>query len=455
MNTSYTERLQKALRGSLILPGDARYEQARSVYNAMHDRRPACIVEAADTADVVAAVNFARDSGLDLAVRGGGHSVPGYGTCDGGVVVDLQSINHVLVRAEDCTVQAGGGCTLGQLDHATHAYGLAVPGGTVSSTGLGGLTLGGGMGHLSRSRGLSIDNLLAAEVVTANGEILRCSETRDPELFWAIRGGGGNFGVVTSFTFRGHEVPSVFAGPTFFEPEEQVIRNYERLVHESPWELNALLAFALAPPAPFVPEAWHLKPVIGILACWSGDDSQDKALPDVVASAGKMVGQAMWRMPYPEVNTFFDDLLPSGLRHYWKASAARKFSDGAIAAHLEHGTRVPTPEGGNFIFSTNGACHQLDADETAFANRSANFSSALSAIWHNAEDDQVNIDWIRGYYDALAPYSEPGAYINFMAEDADVDLDSTYGAKYQKLRRIKRQYDPDNLFRHNQNIPPA
>ncbi|NNL96274.1 MAG: FAD-binding oxidoreductase [Xanthomonadales bacterium] len=447
--------LQQALRGRLIQQSDAGFDEARQVYNAMHDKRPALIIQAADTADVVASLNHARINGLDVAVRGGGHSVPGYGTCDGGLVIDLGLLNHVVVDPENRIVQAGGGCTLGGVDHATHAYGLAVPGGTVSSTGLGGLTLGGGMGHLSRSCGLSIDNLVGAEVVTANGDIVHCSEDNEPDLFWAIRGGGGNFGVVTSFAFVGHHVPSVFAGPTFFEPDAQVIRNYQRLVQEAPWELNAILAFAQAPPAPFVPEAWHLKPVIGILSCWSGDDDQDEDLPDMVASAGKVVGQAMWRMPYPQVNTFFDELLPRGLRHYWKASAAREFPEGAIAAHMEYGTKVPTIEGGNFIFSTDGACHQVDEQATAFANRSACFSSALSAIWHQPEDDQRNIQWVRDYYDALAPHSDPGAYINFMADDEDMDLDSNFGAKYLKLRELKAQYDPDNLFHHNQNIPPA
>jgi len=425
------------------------------VYNAMHDRKPAGIVQASDTADVVAAVNHARNHGLAVAVRGGGHSVPGYGTCDGGLVIDMAAIGHVLVRAEDRTVQAGGGATLAQLDHATHAYGLAVPGGTVSSTGLAGLTLGGGMGHLSRRCGLTIDNLLTAEVVTSDGQIRRCSETHEPDLFWAIRGGGGNFGVVTSFTFRAFNVPTVLGGPTMFEFDAQVIRNYQALISEAPRELNAILAFALSPPAPFVPDERHGTPVIIILACWCGDQGQDESWPARIAECGNVVGQGLWRMPYPEMNRFFDELLPRGLRHYWKSAAFSDFPDGAIAAHLEHGPKVPTPEGGNFVFSTSGAVQDAGDEATAYANRGAGFSAALSGIWHDAADDEANIAWVREYYDALEPFSDPGAYINFMSGVDDGAMSSNFGAKYRRLREIKSRYDPENMFRYNQNISPA
>jgi FAD/FMN-containing dehydrogenase len=454
MNDQAIEDLHARLRGTLIQPADEGYDQARSVYNAMHDRRPALIVQATDTADVVAAVDFARDHELLLAVRGGGHSVPGFGTCDDGLVLDLGKMNSVHVDPSSKHVRAGGGCTLGDLDHATHAYGLAVPGGTVSTTGLAGLTLGGGVGHLSRAYGLSCDNLVSAEVVTAAGQIVSCDASRHPELFWALRGGGGNFAVVTSFLFRAHPVNTVLGGPTFFRIDGAVMRNYESLMRDAAEELNALCAIALAPPAPFVPEEWHNKPVMSVLACWCGSEAEDENIPRRIAELGEVVGQALWRMPYPEINTFFDELLPAGLRHYWKASTAIDLPDGAISAHLEHGPRVMTPEAGLFMFPINGACHQVDDDATAFANRNAMLSAVITGTWHEEADDETNIRWVRDYFEALKPWSEAGAYVNFMSGDDREQANASYGAKFQRLRAVKQEYDPDNLFRVNHNIEP-
>ncbi len=454
MNTELIAQLAAQVRGPVIRTGDAGYDEARAVYNAMHDRHPLLIVSAKDVADVVAAVNFARDQELLLAVRGGGHSVPGFGTCDGGVVLDLGGMNSVHVNTRDNTVRAEGGCTLGDLDHATHAYGLAVPGGTVSTTGLAGLTLGGGMGHLSRSCALSCDNLISADVVTAAGEILRCDADSHPDLFWAIRGGGGNFGVVTSFKFKAFPVDTIFGGPTFFHIDAAVMRNYEALILSAPEQFNALFAIAQAPPAPFVPEEWHFKPVMVILTCWSGSVEEEKSILDSVSECGEIIGQALWRMPYPEINTFFDELLPPGLRHYWKANAAMGFSDEAIAAHLEHGPGVPNAESGLYVFPINGACHRVEDDETAFANRHTKLSAVIAGTWHNAEADEANTAWVRNYFEALKPHSEPGGYVNFMSGDDQDLVDANYGPKFQKLKEIKAVYDPGNLFRMNQNIAP-
>ena len=454
MNTELIAQLTAQLRGSIIQPGDQGYDKARAVYNAMHDRHPRMIVQARDVADVVAAVNFARDQGLLLAVRGGSHSVPGFGTCDDGLVLDLGGMNSIYVNAAQSTVRAEGGCTLGDLDHATHAYGLAVPGGTVSTTGLAGLTLGGGMGHLSRSCALSCDNLISAEVVIATGEIISCDEKNHTDLFWAIRGGGGNFGVVTSFKFKAFPVESVFGGPTFFHLDAEVMRNYEALISEAPEQFNALFAIALAPPAHFVPEQWHGKPVGVILSCWSGSQEAEQGIVDSVSACGNVIGQALWRMPYPEVNTFFDELLPHGLRHYWKANASMGLTEGAIAAHLEHGALVPNAESGLFVFPTNGACHRVDADETAFANRHTKLSAVIAGTWHDVEEDESNTAWVRNYFEALEPHSEIGGYVNFMSGDDQNLMDANYGPKYQRLKEIKAVYDPDNLFRMNQNIAP-
>jgi len=454
MNDELIKSLGNQLRGALLKAGDAEFEAARAVYNAMHDKHPALIVQASDVADVVATVNFAREQGRSLAIRGGGHSVPGYGTCDDGIVLDLGKMNSVYVNPDAKIVRAEGGCTLGDLDHVSHAYGLAVPGGTVSTTGLAGLTLGGGMGHLSRSCGLSCDNLISADVVTAAGEIITCDKSRHPDLFWAIRGGGGNFGVVTSFKFQAHPVATVFGGPTFFRLNESVMRNYQALLAKIPRQLNALLAMVLAPPAPFVPESWHNKPVIAVLTAWSGPENEDQRILDAVSDMGEVVGQAVWRMPYPEINTFFDELLPHGLRHYWKANAFMEFSDEAISAHLEHGAKVANPESGYFCFPIDGACHDVSPEDTAFANRHTNFSGVIAGTWHEEKDDTAYTGWVRDYYTALKPSSESGAYVNFMAEDDEDQVDENYGPKLQRLKEIKRIYDPDNLFRVNMNIRP-
>jgi FAD/FMN-containing dehydrogenase len=456
MNDKAVEPLSSVLRGNLLRPSDAGYQEARMVYNAMHDQYPALIVQAVDTADVAAAVNFARERELLLAVRGGGHSVPGFGTCDDGLVIDLGNICNVVVDASEKRVRVGGGCTLGGLDHATHAYGLAVPGGTVSTTGVAGLTLGGGMGHLSRHFGLSIDNLQSAEVVTAAGDIITCDADRHPELFWAIRGGGGNFGVVTSFEFLAHEVPTVLAGPTVFQVDGKVLRNWEMLMNKAPEPLNTIWAVALAPPFPFLAKEWHGQPVMIALSCWSGSDHEDDHIPGMMADLGDMIGQALWRMPYPQVNTFFDELLPPGLRHYWKANTAKGYSDEAIAAHLEHGPKVKTLESGNFVMPINGACHRVAEGETAFANRASFFSSVIAGTWHDPDEDAANIAWVRDYYAAMEPYSDPGGYVNFAGdEEQSRDAESTYGNLLKRLGEVKREYDPHNLFRVNQNIAPA
>ena len=454
MNSDYSE-LSSKLHGMLTLPGDPDYDEARAVYNGMHDRRPAGVVRAQGIADVVATINFAREQGLLLAIRGGGHSVPGFGTCDDGLVLDLGSMKEVTIDTANMTVIVQGGCTLADMDKATHEYGLAIPGGTVSTTGVAGLALGGGMGHLSRSCGLSCDNLLSAEVVTAGGETLSCSNDENPDLFWAIRGGGGNFGVVTSFKFKAYPIKTIYGGPTFFRPDGDVMRNYESLITRMPEAFNALFAIVLAPPAPFVPEEWHFKPVMAMVTCWSGAEDQDEEILKAVSEAGDIVGQALWRMPYPEVNTFFDELLPPGLRQYWKANAFTGFSDEAIDEHLVHGPRVPSLESGIFIFPINAACHRLGGDETAFANRDSNLSTVIAGAWHESKDDEANTKWVREYYEALDPLSEGGAYVNFMDVDDQNQASSAYGPKMQRLKEIKGQYDPENLFRVNQNITPC
>ena len=449
------ERFETCLRGAIVRPNDGDYDDARKVYNAMHDRRPALIVRAVDSADVKAVVDFSRTHDLLLAVRGGGHSVPGFGTCDDGLVLDLGRMKGIRVDPERRTVRAEGGCTWGDLDHATHAFGLAAAGGVVSTTGIAGLTLGGGMGHLSRRCGLSCDNLLSADVVTADGALVTCDKDRHPDLFWALRGGGGNFGVVTSFEYQLRPVAEILGGPTFYHVDGDVLRNYQAFIADAPEELGAIFAIVLAPPVPFVPEEWHGKPVMAVVTCWSGPSEEDEKITAALGDLGNVIGQALWRMPYPVINTFFDELLPHGLQHYWKANFAREVSDEALAVHLEHGVKVPNFESGPFFFPINGACHRMAADETAFGHRQAAMSLVISGSWQSPADNEKNSRWVRDYYEALRPYSEEGGYINFMSGDDQGRAPKNYGTNYRRLREIKATYDPANIFTMNQNVAPA
>ena len=447
--------LQRALRGGLIQPDDAGYDEVRKVNNGMHDRRPALVVQAASVADVMTVVRFAAERDLLLAVRGGGHSVVGFGTCDGGVVLDLGRMRGIRVDPERRTVRAEGGCTWGDLDHATHAFGLATTGGIVSTTGIGGLTLGGGMGHLERRCGLSCDNLLSADVVTADGSFVTCSADRESDLFWAIRGGGGNFGVITSFEFRLHDVGEIFGGPTFYRIEGDVLRRYRDFILAAPEELGALFAFTKAPPLPFLPEDWHGKPIAAVVACWSGDVGEGEKALAPLQNLGDVVGAYVARMPYPVINSLFDALLPPGLRQYWKGNFVTELTDAAIEAHLEPGSKVPTIESGTFLYPLDGACQRVAPEATAFAYRNVDFATVIAGAWHQPADDERNVRWVRDYYEALRLHSEAAAYVNFLAEEDRDRVPVSYGDNYRRLVEIKSRYDPTNLFRINQNIPPS
>jgi FAD/FMN-containing dehydrogenase len=448
------EGLKAGLRGELVRPGDENYDEARKVYNAMHDRRPALIVRAAGAADAIAAVRFAGEHDLLLAVRGGGHSIPGFGTCNDGLVLDLGRMRGMRVDPERRTVRAEGGCTWGDLNHATNAFGLATTGGIVSTTGIAGLTLGGGLGYLARSCGLTCDNLISADVVTADGNFVTCSEERNEALFWALRGGGGNFGVATSFEYRLHPVADILGGPTFFPLNGDVLRGYRDLMSEAPEELGALLGLALAPPAPFIPEEWHGKPVCVVLVCWTGPTGEGEKILKTFETWAPVIGQAVGRMPYPSINTLFDELLPPGLHHYWKGHFVRGLPDEAIEAHLEYGSTIPSVETATLLFPIDGACHRVAPEETAFAYRDADFAVGLGPSWPNPADTAANIEWGRRYSEALAPYAEEGGYVNFMSGDDQVRVRANYRRNYDRLAEIKRRYDPDNLFRMNQNIAP-
>jgi FAD/FMN-containing dehydrogenase len=453
---STIQDLRAATRGQVIGPDEPEYDEARAVYNAMIDRRPAAVVRAETVEDVVAAVNHAGEHDLPIAVRGGGHSVPGFGTVDDGLVIDLSAMREVTVDPGAMTAKAQGGTTWGGFNDATNAHGLATTGGIISTTGVGGLTLGGGIGYLARGAGLSCDNLLSAEVVAADGKVVTASESEHEDLFWALRGGGGNFGVVTRLEFGLHPVGDIYGGPMFFELDDarDVLRWYREFIVDAPEEFGGFPAWQIAPPLPFIPEERHGQPFLAFVACWAGPIEQGesalKPLHDVAPVVAEMVGP----MPYPALNSAFDGLVPPGLQHYWKANFVKELTDEAIDAHLQHGPNVPVVNSTVHIYPINGACHRVAPDATAFAYRDATFATVIAGMWPDPADNDRNIAWVRDYYDATAPLSEPGGYINFMAADDQSRIRDNYRGNYDRLVEVKRRYDPDNRFRVNQNIAP-
>ena len=451
------EELRASLRGELILPGDEGYDEARKVYNGMIDRRPAAIIRCADVADVITTVALARDDGRLLSVRGGSHCVPGFGTNDDGIVCDLGGMRGVRVDLGSRTARVEGGATWGDLDHATHAFGLATTGGIISTTGVAGLTLGGGIGHLARGCGLSCDNLISADVVTADGRLLTASEDENADLFWALRGGGGNFGVVTSLEYRLHPVREIYGGPIFYPVDHaaEVMRFYREFIAQAPEQLGAFFAFQIAPPLPFIPEDRHGETMCLIVACWAGPVEDGEAAIAPLLEAAPVVAQFVGPMPYPALNSAFDALLPAGLQHYWKADFVRELTDDAIAAHLEHGPRVPAVESTMHLYPIDGACHRVASDETAFTYRDARFACVIAGMWPDPADNERNIRWVRDYWTAIHPHSEPGGYINFMADDDQGRIRDNFKENYERLVEVKRRYDPENLFRMNQNVDPS
>ncbi len=453
---STVEELRARTTGQVITPDDPGYDEARAVHNAMIDRRPSVVVRATETADVVAAVNHARDNDLDLAVRGGGHSVPGFGTVDDGVVIDLSGMRAVTVDPGSKTASAQGGATWGDFNDATNAHGLATTGGIISTTGVGGLSLGGGIGYLARGVGLSCDNLLSAEVVTADGQTLTANANEHEDLYWALRGGGGNFGVATSLEFRLHPVAEIYGGPMFFEIADagDVLRWFREFIADAPEEFGGFPAWQIAPPLPFVPEERHGDPFLAFVACWAGPVDQGEQMLKPLHDVASVVAEHVGPMPYPALNSAFDGLVPPGLQHYWKANFVKELTDDAIAAHLDHGPNVPVVNSTVHIYPINGACHRVASDETAFAYRDATFATVIAGMWPDPADNEKNTAWVRDYYGATAPLSEEGGYINFMADDDQGRIRANYRGNYDRLVEVKRAYDPGNLFHRNQNIVP-
>jgi FAD/FMN-containing dehydrogenase len=449
--------LAARLRGTLLRPGDHAYEEARHVHNGMIDKRPALIARCADVADVIAAVNFAREHELALAVRGGGHNGPGLGTVDDGLVIDLSGMKGIRVDPSARTARVEGGSTWGEVDHATHAFGLATPSGFISSTGVGGLTLGGGIGYLSRTHGLTIDNLLSVDMVLADGSFITASADDHPDLFWAVRGGGGNFGVVTSFLYQLHPISTVYGGPIFWPIEQgpELLRFWRDFIKTAPEELNGWFAYVTVPPAPPFPEQYHMQKMVAIVWCYTGPQEKAEELFRPIRAFGTPAIDAAGPIPWPVLQSLFDGLYPPGLQWYWKADFFTDLNDKVIDLHAKYGPQLPTMHSTMHIYPINGAAHRVGSGDTAFSYRDATFSEVIVAVDPDPSNNERMIQWARDYWTALHPYSAGGGYINMMMDEGEDNVKASYRDNYARLSQVKAKYDPNNLFHVNQNIKPA
>lgn len=450
-------QLKANFRGKILLPGETAYEESRIVYNGMISRRPWIIAKCADEADVITAVNFGRENKIPLSVLGGGHNAGGLGMCDFGIAIQLTGLKYTHIDPKAKTIRVGGGSTWGDVDHATYPFGYAVPTGIISTTGVGGLTLGGGIGHLSRKYGLTIDNIVEAEVVLANGTLVKASEKVNPDLFWGIRGGGGNFGVVTSFLFRLREVKNVFAGPMFWELDraEEVLQWYDEFIDKAPETLNGFFLFLSVPPGDPFPKEIHNRKMCGVMWHYSGPENKiDEVFKPIrqMKPAYEFTGV----MPHPAVQSMFDPLYPSGYQWYWRANFVNEIPDKSIKEHVKFGKALPTPLSTMHLYPINGAVHKVKENDTAFSYRDAKYAMVIVGVDPDPAKKDIITKWTKDYYDAVHPYSAAGAYINFMMHDEGQErVKASYRGNYDRLIEVKKKYDPKNLFFINQNINPA
>jgi len=446
-----------AFAGELIGPDDAGYDSARALFNAMIDKRPALIARCAGADDVAAVIRFAREHDLPLAIRAGGHNGAGLASVDGGVVCDLSLLRDISVDPGTRTIRVGGGCLWGEVDAATNPHGLAVPAGIISTTGVAGLTLGGGHGYLSRAYGLTIDNLLSAELVLADGTRVTASADEHPDLFWAIRGGGGNFGVATEFVFRAQPVDTVVGGPTFWalEDADELLAAYREWLPSAPRNVMGFFNFHTVPPGPPFPEEIHLRKVCGVVWCVDGTDEEAERAMQPLLSVAEPLMHGVGRMPLPALNSAFDGLYGPGDQWYWRGDFVKEIPDEAIARNREWNDRMPTFKCGSHLYPVDGAVHDVPAEDTAFAYRDATWSQVFVGVDPDPAGASTVRDWTIGYWEALHGYSAGGAYVNFMMEEGQARVKATYGGNYDRLAQVKATYDPDNVFRVNQNIEPA
>lgn len=450
------EALGAHFRGALIGRDDPDYDTARKLYNAMIDKRPRLIAQCVDAADVIAAVNVARDTGLDVAVRCGAHNGPGLSSVDDGLVIDLTPLRGVIVDPKARVAHVLGGTLLGEVDHATHAFGLAAPFGIISTTGVGGLTLGGGVGNLTRTLGLSIDNLIEADVVVADGSLLKTNEEENPDLLWALRGGGGNFGVVTRFAFRLSPVSTVVAGPTLWPLDRagEILSWYREFIPQAPEELNGFFAFLTVPPAPPFPEDLQLQKVCGVVWCWAGPPDEAETVLAPVRELQPVL-DGVQPLPLPALNSVFDPIFPPGDQWYWRADLVSEIPDEAVEAHLGFAEKMPTWKSTMHLYPIDGAAARVGSDETAWPNRGGGWVQVMVGVDPDPANKELVKDWCVSYWETLHPYSAGGSYVNMMMEEGEDRVRATYGANYERLAQVKAKYDPDNLFHVNQNIRPA
>ena len=446
-------------QGELLRPADRQYDEARKVWNGAIDRRPALIARCSGAGDVTAALELARERELPVAVRGGGHSIAGDSVCDDGLVIDLSPLRAIKIDPAARTARAGGGVLWGELDAATQARGLATVGGIVTHTGIAGLTLGGGIGWLMRRHGATVDNLLAADVVTAGGELLRASDEEHPDLFWALRGGGGNFGIVTSFEYRLHPVgPTVLAGPLYYALEDgpMVLRHYRDLIADAPDELTTILNLRMAPPLPFIPEELHGRPVVTIAVCYAGDLARGEAVLAPLRRFGSPLVDAVGPRPYVELQRMFDPSVPHGWHYHWRSWELPPLSDSAIDTLVEQAGRITSPRSYIIVFQLGGAIARVGERETAYSQRDAAHNVNINAVWLEGDPEaERHVRWVHECYAALETHAGGRAYVNFLADEGADRVRAAYGpVKHDRLVALKRRYDPANVLRGNQNISP-
>lgn len=457
MSGQAIDQLRSSFRGELIQPTDAAYDSARRVYNGMIDKRPRLIARCTDVADVIAAVKFGASNQMLTAIRGGGHNGAGLGICDDGLVIDLSRMKGIRVNPKDKTVRVEGGCVWGDVDHATHAFGMATPCGFISTTGVAGLTLGGGIGYLTRRYGLTIDNLLSVDMVLADGSFVTANSKENSDLFWAVRGGGGNFGVVTSFEFRLHPVSTVQFGPTFWPLEEaaMVLTAYRDFIQKAPEYVGGFFAFLVVPPGPPFPEPLHLKKVCGIVWCSTGTEEETEKATRAMRSVGHPLLDHVGPAPFPAAQSMFDPLFVPGLQWYWRADNFTELSEAAIAKAVEHGSKLPTMLSTMHLYPVNGAAQRVGSNDTAYSFREALFSEVIVGVDPDPANAEKITTWCKDYWDALHPFSAGGGYVNFMMDEGQERVQASYRDNYKRLSEIKKKYDPENFFRVNQNIRPA
>ena len=451
------DQFRTQFRGIVTEPHEAGYDDARKVYNAMIDRKPRIIANCTSVADVIAAVHFAKSAELTVSVRSGGHNAAGLGICDDGLVIDLSEIDYVRVDPSAQTVLVGAGCTWATVDHATHVFGLAVPSGIVSSTGVAGLTLGGGMGHLSRKYGLTIDNLLAVDMVLADGSFVIANAEENADLFWAVRGGGGNFGIVTAFLFEAQPVSMVCGGPMLWNLEDaaDVMKWYREFITQAAEEMNGFFAFLTVPPGPPFPEELHHRKMCGVVWCYQGSLEQANTILESVRQYRPPAFEFFGPMPFPMLQGMFDGLYPTGLHWYWKADFFKELSDAAVEQHVQHGSNLPTALSSMHLYPVNGKVNRVGEADTSFSHRDSVWSQVIVGVDPHPENCGKITDWAKAYYEAVHPFGSGGAYMNFMMEEGEDRIRATYRGNYDRLAAIKAKYDPENFFRVNQNIKPT